>query len=91
MIYVGRSAETLPFIDELERYGDRIEVRTDDVHGLPTAGDLLGECRTGTTVYACGPAAMLTTIRMRLAGRGDVECISSDSPPRRWSTEQNSR
>ncbi|MFN8090029.1 MAG: PDR/VanB family oxidoreductase [Mycobacterium sp.] len=73
MIYVGRSAETLPFIDELERYGDRIEVRTDDVHGLPTAGDLLGECPDGTTVYACGPAAMLTTIRMRLAGRGDVE------------------
>lgn len=73
MIYVGRSPESLPFIDELGRYGDRIEVRTDDVQGLPTAENLLGDCPEGTTVYACGPAAMLTTIRTRLVGRGDVE------------------
>lgn len=73
MVYVGRSAESLPFIDELGRYGDRIELRTDDVHGLPTADVLLGDCPEGTSVYACGPAAMLTTIRTRLAGRDNVE------------------
>jgi ferredoxin-NADP reductase len=73
MVYAGRSDDSLPFIDEVSRFGDRIEVRTDDVSGIPTAGDLLGDCPDGTTVYACGPAPMLTAIRAELAGRDNVE------------------
>lgn len=73
MIYAGRSADTLPFLDELARFGDRIQIRTDDAHGLPTAADLLGDCPDGTTVYACGPAPMLTAVRTALVGRDDVE------------------
>lgn len=73
MIYVGRSAQSIPFLDEVRRYGDRIVIRTDDVHGIPSADDLLGECPDGTTVYACGPADMLTLIRERLIGRDNVE------------------
>ena len=73
MIYVGRSAESIPFLDEVGRFGDRVKIRTDDVDGLPDADDLLGECPSGTTVYACGPAPMLTAIRQRLIGRDDVE------------------
>ena len=57
-----------PFLDEVARFGDRIEIRTDDKHGVPTAAQLLGECPDGTTVYACGPAPMLTLIRDRLQG-----------------------
>jgi ferredoxin-NADP reductase len=73
MIYAGRSRDSLPFIDELGRFGDRIEVRTDDESGIPDARHLLGECRDHTAVYACGPAPMLTAIRAELAGRRDVE------------------
>ncbi|MDT5180285.1 MAG: hypothetical protein QOJ95_4483 [Mycobacterium sp.] len=73
MIYAGRSRDTLPFLDELARFGDRIEIRTDDEAGLPTAQDLLGECPDGTTVYACGPAPVLTALRAALNGRDDVE------------------
>ncbi|WP_408633402.1 PDR/VanB family oxidoreductase [Mycolicibacterium arenosum] len=73
MVYAGRSVDALPFVDELARFGDRIEVRTDDVHGVPSAADLLGDCPDGTTVYACGPAPMLTAIRSSLVGRADVE------------------
>lgn len=73
MVYAGRSRDSLPFLDELARFGDRIEIRTDDVDGLPGADDLLGDCPDGTTVYACGPAPMLTGIRTALAGRDDVE------------------
>jgi len=73
MIYVGRSAESIPFTDEVTRFGDRVQIRTDDVDGLPGADDLLGECLSGTTIYACGPAPMLTAIRQRLIGRDDVE------------------
>ena len=73
MIYVGRSADSIPFVDEVRRFGDRVQIRTDDVAGLPTADELLAECPSGTTVYACGPAPMLTTIREQLVGRDDVE------------------
>lgn len=73
MVYAGRSAESIPFLDEVRRFGRRIDIRTDDVHGLPDADDLLGECPDGTTVYACGPADMLTAVRQRLVGRDNVE------------------
>jgi ferredoxin-NADP reductase len=73
MVYAGRSRDSIPFLQEVARYGDHVEVRTDDRCGIPTADDLLGECRDGTTVYACGPAPMLTLIRDRLSGRDAVE------------------
>lgn len=73
MIYVGRSVDSIPFIDEVRPFGPRITVRTDDVDGLPTADELLGECIDGTTVYACGPPDMLTVLRDRLIGRDKVE------------------
>lgn len=73
MVYAGRTVDSLPFVDEVARFGARITVRTDDLDGLPSADDLLGDCPDGTTVYACGPAAMLTAVRSRLAGRDGVE------------------
>ncbi|ODQ86951.1 PDR/VanB family oxidoreductase [Mycolicibacterium flavescens] len=73
MIYTGRSRDSLPFLDELDRYGGHVEIRTDDAAGLPAADDLLGDCPDGTAVYACGPAAMLSAIRARLIGRAGVE------------------
>src|SRR6185369_11035101 len=73
MVYAGRSRDSLPFIDEVSRFGNRIAIRTDDVAGVPTAADLIGDCGEGTAVYACGPAAMLTAIRSGLVGRDNVE------------------
>ncbi|HTM84581.1 MAG TPA: PDR/VanB family oxidoreductase [Mycobacterium sp.] len=73
MVYVGRNRDSLPFLDELAGFGDRIQIRTDDTAGLPTAADLLGPCPDGTTVYACGPAPLLTAIRTELTGRDAVE------------------
>ncbi len=73
MIYAGRSRDSLPFLDEVAEFGGRVEIRTDDVHGIPTAAQLLGDCPDGTAVYACGPAPMLTAIRAQLSGRDNVE------------------
>lgn len=73
MVYAGRSRDSLPFIEELTPFGDRVEIRTDNASGLPSAAELLGDCPDGTTVYACGPAPMLTAIRANLAGRDNVE------------------
>jgi ferredoxin-NADP reductase len=73
MTYAGRSRDSLPFLDEVAEFGDRVEIRTDDARGVPTAAQLLGDCPDGTAVYACGPAPMLTAIRAELAGRDNVE------------------
>ena len=73
MAYAGRTRDSLPFLDELDPFGDRVEVRTDDESGVPSVKELLGDCPDGTTVYACGPAPALTAIRAELAGRDDVE------------------
>jgi ferredoxin-NADP reductase len=73
MVYAGRHRDSLPFLDEVATYGERVRIRTDDVAGLPTAGELLGDCPGGTSVYACGPAPMLTAIRSALVCRDDVE------------------
>jgi ferredoxin-NADP reductase len=73
MIYAGRSRDSLPFLDEVAEFGDRIEIRTDNEWGVPTADHLLGDCPDGTAVYACGPAPMLTAIRAALAARDNVE------------------
>jgi ferredoxin-NADP reductase len=73
MVYAGRSGDSLPFVDEVGVFGDRVAIRTDDVSDLPTADELLGDCPDGTAVYACGPAPMLTAVRSALVGRDDVE------------------
>jgi ferredoxin len=73
MVYAGRSRDSLPFLDELDQFGDHVEIRTDDVDGVPEAAELLGECPDSTAVYACGPAHMLTAIRAQLARRDNVE------------------
>jgi ferredoxin-NADP reductase len=73
MVYAGRSRDSLPFVDEVAGFGERVAIRTDDVSGLPAAAELLGDCADGTAVYACGPAPMLTAIRSALAGRDNVE------------------
>ncbi|MCK0520312.1 PDR/VanB family oxidoreductase [Williamsia sp. DF01-3] len=88
MVYTGRSVDSLPFVEELARYGDRITVRTDDTDGIPTAHDLLGGDDAdspglpGTSVYCCGPVPMLNSIRAALAGRADIELhFERFSPP----------
>lgn len=89
MIYTGRSRDSIPFLDELARYGDRVTVRTDDEHGLPTMTDLVGpddpetgSAPGGLAVYCCGPVPMLEGLRRHLADRGDIELhYERFSPP----------
>jgi ferredoxin-NADP reductase len=65
-VYCGRSAATIPFLDEIASWEpSRVTVLLDDEHGLPTADDLLGRAQAGGAVYVCGPPPMLDTIRRR--------------------------
>lgn len=73
MTYTGRSRESIPFRDELARYGDRITIRTDDEDGLPTPGDLLPPLHPDLAVYCCGPGPMLRVIRDAVAEYPGIE------------------
>ncbi|MFC4498824.1 MULTISPECIES: PDR/VanB family oxidoreductase [Streptomyces] len=59
LVYVGRSAATMPFLDELRtRYGDRVRVVAARRHGRPDLTALAAHA-PGTLVYCCGPAPMV--------------------------------
>ncbi|MEU0538366.1 PDR/VanB family oxidoreductase [Nocardia sp. NPDC005978] len=83
LIYTGRAADTLPFLRELGEFGDRVTVRTDDIHGLPDATALLGGVGPGAAVYCCGPAAMTATITDALRHRPEIALYSErfSAPP----------
>ncbi|GAB17312.1 putative oxidoreductase, partial [Gordonia effusa NBRC 100432] len=77
MLYTGRSLDSLPFRHELTQYGNKITIRTDDTHGLPTMAELTGADDNGpiagTAIYTCGPVPMLEGLRKYLAHRPDIE------------------
>ena len=69
--YTGRHRASLPFLDELLAFGDKVRVRTDDEHGLPSAAELLDGVDETTAVYVCGPPAMIEMVRRHVGP--DVE------------------
>ncbi|WP_067697042.1 PDR/VanB family oxidoreductase [Nocardia jejuensis] len=83
MVYAGRSRDTIPFLSEVESFGDRVTVRTDDEHGLPTAADLLAGVGPDTSIYCCGPTIMTATIATAVRSMPGVEMYSErfSAPP----------
>ena len=63
LCYTGRHRDSLPFLDELLTFGDKVRVRTDDEHGLPTVAELLDGVDGRTAVYVCGPPPMIEVVR----------------------------
>ncbi len=63
LVYLGRSRESMPFLDELP---EGAEVRTDDEHGIPDIAAILAEAEPGAAVYVCGPPPVLDTAQRRL-------------------------
>jgi ferredoxin-NADP reductase len=62
LLYGGRQRGSMAFLDELERYGDRVVVRPQDEYGLLDLAGFLGEPRDGVRIYACGPAPLLAAM-----------------------------
>ncbi|GAB2706821.1 PDR/VanB family oxidoreductase [Nocardia thraciensis] len=83
MVYAGRSRDTVPFLDEIESFGGRVTVRTDDEHGLPTAADLLPDPGPDTAVYCCGPVPMTSAVAAAVRDLPGVELHSErfSAPP----------
>jgi ferredoxin-NADP reductase len=67
LLYGGRRRDSMAFLGELERYGDRVLVRPEDEHGLLDLRGFLGDPREGVRVYACGPGPLLAAIERTCA------------------------
>lgn len=61
LLYGGRSRASMPFLDELAPYGDRVTVVPEDEAGLPDLS-ALGALGPGTLVYCCGPAPLMAAV-----------------------------
>ncbi|MEV6229681.1 PDR/VanB family oxidoreductase [Saccharopolyspora shandongensis] len=61
LLYGGRSRESMAFLDELSRYGDRVTICPQDELGLLNL-DFLQEPVAGGKVYCCGPEPLLDAV-----------------------------
>ncbi|WP_328690906.1 PDR/VanB family oxidoreductase [Streptomyces caniferus] len=60
LVYVGRSAATMPFAGELRAaYGAQVRIVATAEQGRPDLAALAAGMAPGTLVYCCGPASML--------------------------------
>lgn len=67
LVYGGRRRDSMAFVEELARYGTRVQLRPQDEHGLLDLDALLGTPRPGMLVYCCGPEALLAAVEERCA------------------------
>lgn len=81
MVYTGRSRNSLPFLDEIDHYGDRVTIRTDDVDGIPSADVLLTGSRTTSAVYACGPMPMIAVLNRGVNPGSEFHFERFSAPP----------
>jgi ferredoxin-NADP reductase len=62
LVYGGRSRSSMAFLDELDRYGQRVTVVPQDEQGAIDLAQVLGQPRTDTAVYCCGPTGLLDAV-----------------------------
>lgn len=63
LVYGGRTRNSMAFVDELERYGDRVLLVPEDEGGLLDLPALLGTPEPNTEIYCCGPTGLLDAIQ----------------------------
>lgn len=62
LYYCGRNRGSMPFLDELTAFGEKVHVHADDEDGLPSVEKLLHGVDACSAVYVCGPPLMLTAV-----------------------------
>jgi ferredoxin-NADP reductase len=65
MLYGGKKRSTMAFVDELERFGDRVTICSQDDpdrNFRTNLGAVLSEPGQNTLVYCCGPEGLLTAV-----------------------------
>lgn len=68
--YLGRSRETMPFLDELAPHAHTgtLRIRPDDEHGPPEAAELFADSDYRTPIFMCGPTGLMDAVTTHLAG-----------------------
>ena len=62
LFYGGRRRGSMAFLDELAAYGDKVTIWPENEKGLLPLAALLGEPRSDTLVYTCGPEPLLNAV-----------------------------
>ncbi|QSE90663.1 oxidoreductase [Rhodococcus pseudokoreensis] len=65
LAYGGNRRASMAFVDELERYGNRVTIWPQDERGLLDLDGLLGTPLTNTKVFCCGPEPLLAAVEDR--------------------------
>ncbi|MGW1027886.1 cytochrome P450 [Streptomyces sp. NPDC002577] len=65
--YGGRTRASMAFLDELEKYGDRVKPVPQDEFGHPDLPGIFATVQAETLVYACGPEPLLHALEGALA------------------------
>ncbi|MFF4359491.1 PDR/VanB family oxidoreductase [Streptomyces sp. NPDC001604] len=65
LLYGGRTRNSIAFLEELERYGDRVSVCPQDETGLLDLGSVLDDLPEDALVYCCGPGPLLDAVEER--------------------------
>ncbi|MET7683545.1 PDR/VanB family oxidoreductase [Streptomyces sp. NPDC005423] len=65
LLYGGRTRNSLAFIGELARYGDRVTLAPQDETGLLDLASVAVDAGDGTLVYCCGPGPLLDAVEAR--------------------------
>ncbi|MCW2134105.1 PDR/VanB family oxidoreductase [Arthrobacter sp. VKM Ac-2550] len=73
LVYLGRSRESMAFLEEIQALGGNVEIHADDESGLYPLADLLGGLEAGTHVYACGPGPLLNVLQSFADGWDDAK------------------
>ncbi|MFC0453139.1 PDR/VanB family oxidoreductase [Rhodococcus jostii] len=81
MVYTGRNRESLPFLDQLAEFGDRVTVRTDDDGGMLPAAELLGTVSDTAAVYCCGPIPLIAAVDAALPPGTEFHYERFSPPP----------
>lgn len=68
LAYGGRTLRSMAFLDELDRYGDRVELVPLDRCGLLDVAGLLSACAENTAIYCCGPEPLIAAVERAAVG-----------------------
>ncbi|RQR33325.1 PDR/VanB family oxidoreductase [Burkholderia sp. Bp9142] len=72
LVYCGRSAESMPFVDEVLAFGaDKVLLHTSDALGQADLPTLIAAAHPDTVIYCCGPETMLRAIDESCASWSD--------------------
>ncbi|MCT9088003.1 PDR/VanB family oxidoreductase [Streptomyces sp. ASQP_92] len=79
LLYGGRSRTTMPFLDEVERFGGRVTVVAEDESGLPDLAAFLANSPAQAAVYCCGPEPLMEAVTAAL-GPGRIPYLERFAP-----------